>query len=434
MLKSLTFPDFHKPWEKEFKLNRMQKALTVLNNPHLKIPPIIHIAGTNGKGSTLSFIESILKHNGYTSHSYTSPHLLWINERIKIAGQLVNDTELLSTLNEIQAALKPHNLDETMSFFEILTVAAFVLFAKNPADFTLLEVGMGGKLDATNIIPTSLCAVLTSVSIDHTDYLGTTIKEIASQKAGIIKPTTKYVILSQQQYMDAQTEIINTIKQYNIKTITTTLQHHFFDIDITQTPLGLAGKHQLINAQTALGVIECLHQNGYKFNKINITTGLQQTRWSGRLEKINKQPWHPTWTFILEGCHNSDGFKVLADFINDTAQNFDKTFIICGILKRKDYSLMLQNLQTSQQNIAGFYSTKFECSSSECTDSKALSDNFSSLSHHKIECKNFENYTHAIHHIIKTYPTIPNGRVIFCGSLYFMAQITNDISQISNPQ
>ena len=174
----------------DLSLDRMHRLLAALGNPERAIPPVIHIAGTNGKGSTQAMIRAGLEAGGARVHAYTSPHLAQFRERIRLAGTLIEDDALADLLAQVEAA----NDGQPITFFEITTAAAFLAFARTPADFTLLEVGLGGRLDATNVIDAPRLTVITPVSIDHTQYLGETLPLIAAEKAGIIKPRVPVIV------------------------------------------------------------------------------------------------------------------------------------------------------------------------------------------------------------------------------------------------
>ena len=179
----------------DLSLGRVQRLLADLGHPETRTPPIIHVAGTNGKGSTVAFMRSILEAAGKRVHVYTSPHLVRFNERIRLAGRLVDDEALDSALDECERV----NAGQSISVFEITTAAAFLLFAKVPADYLLLEVGLGGRFDATNVIANPAATVITPVSIDHQEFLGATVDKIAFEKAGIIKSRRPVVIAAQAE-------------------------------------------------------------------------------------------------------------------------------------------------------------------------------------------------------------------------------------------
>ena len=179
----------------DLSLKRLESLLEKLGNPHKNLPPTIHIAGTNGKGSTLSFIKNILQDNNYSVHTYTSPHLEKFSERININNKEVNAKKLLKNLQFV----KEINQNKPITFFEITTATAFLLFAKHKADFLILETGLGGRLDATNIIPKKFLSIITSIGIDHEEFLGNTLKKITTEKLGIIKNTNHVIIAKQKE-------------------------------------------------------------------------------------------------------------------------------------------------------------------------------------------------------------------------------------------
>src|SRR5215470_20043256 len=181
----------------DLSLDRLQRLLTALDHPEKKLPPVIHVAGTNGKGSTIAFLRAILEAAGKRVHAYTSPHLVRFNERYRIGGaggsKLVSDEELVATMEECERA----NAGAAITVFEITTAVGLLLFARHPADVLLLEVGLGGRLDATNVVDNPLATIITPISIDHTDFLGDSIEKIAAEKAGIIKRGSPAIVASQ---------------------------------------------------------------------------------------------------------------------------------------------------------------------------------------------------------------------------------------------
>ncbi len=182
------------PKKIDLSLDRLRKLLRKLDNPHLKLPPVIHVAGTNGKGSVISYLRSIYEKNGKKVHTYTSPHLIRFNERIRINSTLVNNKYLSSLLEECE----DKNNGQSITFFEITTAAAFLAFSRIDSDLVLLETGLGGKYDATNIIENSLCSILTPISMDHMNFLGTNLLKIANEKVGILKKKS-IIVLSKQK-------------------------------------------------------------------------------------------------------------------------------------------------------------------------------------------------------------------------------------------
>ena len=271
----------------DLSLDRLRKLLEKLNNPHLKLPPVIHIAGTNGKGSTLSFIQNILIENNYTIHAYISPHLKSFNERIIIRNKLINKKILYSVLKRI----KKINNNEPITFFEITTAAAFMLFQKSRSEFLVLETGLGGRLDATNIIPKKLCSIITPISFDHQEYLGKTIKNITKEKLGIIK-NSDFILISNQK-KEVKEFIKNKLVKkknvyfyggnYNINKIGNYSFEFRFGKEIRKISRPkLNGLHQLENASVALAFSELLKKKNFKLNLLKTNKAIKNTSWPGR--------------------------------------------------------------------------------------------------------------------------------------------------------
>lgn len=283
-----------------------------LGNPHLDLPPTIHVAGTNGKGSTLAFLRQILQKAGYKVHQYTSPHLRIFNERIVLAGQEVDDATLIEALDHVDSI----NADNPVTFFEYTTALAFTLFSqqKSEADFLLLEVGMGGRLDCTNIIQSPICTAITKIGFDHQQYLGDTAALIASEKAGIIKDGVPCVVATQ----DFEAEVLPVFeakaKQHGAKLIKSPLIDHNIE-------LGLEGAHQYENAGTALGIIQVLMDQEYTITQNNIFEGLKQAQWRGRLEKVEagtlftrlQDLFGCSINVYIDGGHNVTAAKALKE-------------------------------------------------------------------------------------------------------------------------
>lgn len=292
-----------------------------LGNPHQKLPPTIHIAGTNGKGSTLAFLKSILEAAGYRVHRYTSPHLIYFNERIELCGKPISDDYLYNTLETCRIAAE----GIPITFFEGTTVAAFLAFSQTPADIVLLETGMGGRLDATNVLDKPLATIITPISFDHMEFLGETIAKIAGEKAPIMRAKVPCIVALQQQ------QAMEIIEIY-ARSINTTLYSN--DVVLPCLP-AMAGEHQITNAKTAVATIP--HLKGFTITPEHIAQGLQTAHWRARLQKLtlyNKEVW-------LDGGHNAEGGRVLAEW----AKNQPPLTLICGMLKNKDLRAFLTPLK-----------------------------------------------------------------------------------------
>ena len=317
-------------------LEHTYSLLKYLEDPHKKIKTI-HVAGTNGKGSTCAHIEAILRHNGFKVGIYTSPHLIQFNERIKVNGHSITDDEIVYFLDNALDKIK----ETESTFFETTTVMAFDYFKKQNIDIAVIETGLGGRLDATNVIRPSI-SVITSISKDHTEILGNTIEEIAMEKSGIIKENVPLVIAQQDdevmKIFNKKTSTYNTSMK-----ISKTPENINFTADGTRftfenqdyiTPL--LGSHQACNASLAIDVIRKFDPNiGYDA----IYNGIKKVFWPGRLQKIKKN-------IFYDVSHNEDGLKKTLETINKLYPNLDIYGLFC-IKKGKDLSslkdLMLKN-------------------------------------------------------------------------------------------
>ncbi len=404
---------------KDFSLDRIKSFLNKLGKPEKKIPPIIHIAGTNGKGSTLSFIRYIMQAAGYKVHTYTSPHLVNFNERIVVAGTDVDDSELHNSLEECRIAVA----EQPITLFEATTIAAFLAFARHKADITLVEVGMGGRLDATNVIDNPILTIITSIALDHTEYLGPTVETIACEKAGIMKPSVPCVIAPQEK------SIMNTLehhainkksplyrrglewnceKQNNRMVFQSTIQSIEFSLP------SLKGDHQIINAGNAIAACSILSgKYGFNIGEEDIASGLQSTYWPARLESIkegNLISFLPKdWQLFLDGAHNNDGARVLAKWIKD---NFTEgVYMIFGVTRNRNVAEFLEHLKSYIKLLCAV------CVKSEpkATSTDLIREGAHNIGINSIEC---ESISDAIsNYILKA--SIQNVKIILiCGSLF----------------
>jgi dihydrofolate synthase/folylpolyglutamate synthase len=338
------WPDPNKIHHIELGLERILKLLDRLGNPHQKLPPTIHIAGTNGKGSTLAFLKNIYESAGYKVHRYTSPHLIEFNERIEIAGKKICDEQLQKYLDICQIAcnIEP-KIDIT--FFEATTAVAFLAFSENFADILLLETGMGGEFDATNVLSQVMQAIITPISFDHQQFLGKTLAKIAVAKAGIIK--TNCPTISSKQEPEALEVIKQTVIKKNSKLIFTDEFFSKIDFDLSKINISLAGNHQIENVITAICSIK--QQNHFKITDDDIKNGIEKTTWRARLEKISHgklyQRLNKNFELILDGSHNLQGAKTINDFLKKS--NFSKKIIIFQMMQDKDCQNFLKEI--SQQ-------------------------------------------------------------------------------------
>ncbi len=329
--------------------------LKALGDPHLHLPPVVHVAGTNGKGSTIACLKAITEAAGYKVHTYTSPHLVRMNERICIAGREIDDAALESLIDEAVEA----NAGRSITFFEITTAIAFAAFARHPADLVLLETGLGGRLDCTNIIPAPAACAITSIGFDHMEFLGDTLPKIAAEKAGIIKPGSPCIIGPQNAAaIDAQ--VMRVFEEHSLKADAPlytynasqigaqwVIEKHadhcrfFFAHKTRRLPLpALIGGHQCENAGTALMICEILQKQGFKIPEAARASGLQNVQWRARLQNVTA-PFAgllpPGCEIFLDGAHNASGAAALAAQAQAWHETDSKPLhLILGMMAHKD--------------------------------------------------------------------------------------------------
>jgi len=332
------------PKRMDLSLGRLERLLDRLGHPERQLPPVVHIAGTNGKGSTIAYMRAALEAAGYRVHVYISPHLLRFNERIRLAGRQIGDGELHAVLQACERA----NGEEPITFFEITTAAAFLAFAQHPADIALLETGLGGRLDATNVVERPLVTAITPVSYDHQQFLGESLTEIAGEKAGILKPGVPAVIGPQEPEALAAIERRARALRVSLSLAGRDWTVHRTDGGLqfgghgaaANLPLPrLAGLHQAENAGLALA---CLQQlDGFALPQSALAAGLQRADWPGRLQHLadgQLQTLLPAGSDVwLDGGHNPAAGDVLADSLR-TWQGRDPRplYLVFGMLNSKD--------------------------------------------------------------------------------------------------
>jgi dihydrofolate synthase / folylpolyglutamate synthase len=328
------------PQEIDLNLVRLERLMDKLGNPHLRLPPVFHVAGTNGKGSTVAYVRACLEAAGKRVHVYTSPHLVRFNERIRVAGQLIADDDLLSVLRDVRSI----NGDDPITFFEVTTAAAFLAFTRVPADAVVLEVGMGGRLDATNIVPNPAVTGIAQLALDHQQFLGSTLVKIAAEKAAIAK---KGAALVHQKYDSMVTQKVAEVASLSgAKTISRGVdwdcalyqgQLHYKDAagKLELAPPRIAGAHQYDNAALAIAMLR--HQSAIAVPDSALRAGLGWAEWPARLQRLttgalaellpqDAQLW-------LDGGHNPAAAKALSAHF--AAQNI-KPILITAMLANKD--------------------------------------------------------------------------------------------------
>ena len=327
-----------------YGLEKLKQALHRMGDPQEKVP-YVHIAGTNGKGSTASMLSSILNHAGLRCGLYTSPHLQRYNERFQIAGEPISDEQLIQSVQRVQQVCE--QLGGTPIVFEVLTLMAFELFARLDCQIAVLEVGIGGRLDSTNCIPSPQAAVVTQLGLDHTETLGDTIEQIAWQKGGIAKPGSRLVIAAQQE--EAMEVVRQICRQEDcafcvadpkrMQLLSSTLKgQRVLDEHFGELLIPLAGGHQIKNAANVLCTVEQLVQRGWKIPTEAVRDGLAAAKWSARFELLDESPY-----FILDGGHNPQCVQAAMDALEQFFPG-KKAVILTGMMQDKDTEQMLEQM------------------------------------------------------------------------------------------
>jgi dihydrofolate synthase / folylpolyglutamate synthase len=338
----------------DLSLGRIERILAALGHPERHLPPVIHVAGTNGKGSTIAFMRAVLEAADKRVHVYTSPNLVRLNERFRIAhaggGKLVEDDELVDVLAECEAK----NGDTPITVFEIETAAAFLLFSRHPADMLLLEVGLGGRLDATNVVEKPIASIITRLSLDHRDFLGETLAAIAAEKAGILKSDVPAVVTSQPSealaVVERQAARIKAPLRIAGEDWTATEERgrlvYQDDDGLLDLPAPkLYGRHQFENAGAA---IAALRAAGLKLPGPAFEAGMVRVDWPARMQRLSVgrlaamlPPESELW---LDGGHNPDGGRAIAASLADLEERVSRpVLLIVGMLSTKDSEGFLGN-------------------------------------------------------------------------------------------
>lgn len=392
----------------DLSLERMHRLLGMLGSPQKRLPPVVHVAGTNGKGSLLANLKAILEAAGYRVHRYTSPHLIRFRERIVLAGKEIENNYLESIVRHVAPVLQ----QQPATFFEATTAIAYLAFAEKPADILLLETGLGGRLDATNVIDKPLLTAITPISFDHTEYLGDTLEKIAAEKAGIIKKNVACVIGRQeaaaQAILEARAKELNAplyriAKEWSHKNgIYTSAKR-----TVTFKP-SLVGDYQYDNAATA---IACLDQlTHFSVTDAHITEGLSNVVWPARLQQLaSPAPGIELW---LDGGHNPQGGEVLARWL--ATQKDKEIHLICGMVKGKDAKSFLAPMAP---NVKTLYAITIpDEANSQSADS--LAKTAAGLGMEATAAASVENALQTITQRAKT-PAI----ICICGSLYLAGKV-----------
>ncbi len=400
-----------------YNLDRMKKACEILENPEKKFKSI-HIGGTNGKGSTTTFVKNILMSAGYKVGTYTSPYIVVFNERLSINQKYITDEDLLTIVNEIylKLSLIEKEIGSNLTFFEVVTLISFVYFSKADVDYVIYEVGLGGMLDATNVLSPMICAI-TNIGYDHIDILGPNLEDVARNKLGIVKPTIP-LVTTEQKFKDIFENTCNLnnspiyiIDEKEITNIVSDINFTSFDyFDYKGVKLKMLGFHQVKNASLAIEIVRKISD----LDNLNLSidcyyNGLFNATWPGRLEILNNNP-----LVIIDGAHNIDGIKTLCKSAKTIFKNKSIHTVFCA-MKDKDLLPMIEMLDDLSETIS-FTSFPFE----RCANAESLFD----ISTSKNKSYN-ENSISLIKGILDSVNK--NDVILITGSLYFISYVRKNI-------
>jgi dihydrofolate synthase/folylpolyglutamate synthase len=413
----------------DLSLDRMWRILDALDHPERRLPPVIHVAGTNGKGSTVAFMRAVLEAAGLRVHVYTSPHLVRFNERFRLGkgggGVLVSDEELAAALVECETA----DAGAPITVFEIETAAAFMLFSRHPADVLLLEVGLGGRLDATNVIEQPLATVITPVSFDHAEFLGDTLDKVAAEKAGILKRGVPAIVAPQPRealaVIERQAARLKAPIRIAGEDWTASEERgrlvYQDDAGLLDLPAPkLHGRHQFENAGVA---IAALRASGLKLPPMAFENGVAKADWPARMQRLPAgrltalaPPGSELW---LDGGHNADGGRVIAAALADLEERVSRPLVlVVGMLATKDFGAFLKNFAGLARRVVAVPIPRQEKS----LPAQAISDAARAIGMPTLTSGDIETALAAIAH----FDLDPPPRILITGSLYLAGEVLKE--------
>ena len=422
------------PKKIDLSLGRIERLLSLLGNPERRLPPTIHVAGTNGKGSVTAMLAAMLTADGKSAHVYVSPQLVRFNERIRIGGAdrgaFASDEMLTDALARVEHA----NGGAPITFFEITTAAAFLVFSENPADMVLLETGLGGRLDATNVVPDPIVSVITSIGLDHQAFLGPTIADIAGEKAGIIKPGVP--VVSAPQRGEAATVIE---RQAALRRATLHLGGQDWTVaeengrlvfqdenGLVDLPLPrLAGRHQFVNAGVAVATARAAHCIAAP---ASVDAGLTSVEWPGRLQRLVKgrllEETPPGAEIWLDGGHNPDAGEAVASTLADLEDRVSRPlFLIAGMLSTKDPGGYFRAFGGLVRHVFTVRVPNTDASIEPAALARAAEEA-------DLSAEPVSSVRTALRLLAENWRFEPSPRILICGSLYLVGDV---LSQNGTP-
>ena len=411
------------PKKIDLSLGRIERLLAALGNPQDRLPPAVHVAGTNGKGSTVATLRACLEAAGYRVHAYTSPHLVRFHERIRLAGELIDEDALLALLEECEEA----NRGAPITFFEITTAAAFLAFARMPADVVLLETGLGGRLDATNVLPGPAATAITPVSLDHQAFLGDTIAAIAGEKAGILKPGVPAIIGPQRDEAEAVIEaraseigapLFRNQREWHCEPRGDGMRYEGARWQLDLPLPSLPGRHQIANAGIAIACLEQMPE--FSLSPAALAEGLRHIDWPARMQQLTRGPLVDAlpqgWQLWLDGGHNPAAGEVIANVAKGW---HDRPLdLVVGMLNTKDASGFLRPL-------APYACTLYAVTIPGEENPHPAAEIVASARSVGIPARESKSVDAALHDIAQQPGP---ARVLICGSLHFAGIVLADNS------
>lgn len=403
--------------------HRIKKFMDILGNPQDKLK-FIHIAGTNGKGSVAAMTASVLTKAGYKTGMYTSPYIIDFRERMQVDFEMISEEDLIRLTSVVKEHAKRfEQTEEPLSEFEVITAIAFLWFLEKGCDIVVLETGLGGKYDATNVIKNPLVSVITSISLDHTKVLGDNVTQIAKEKCGIIKPKSITVSYPFQEYCvleiikshaKKEDNILYIPDMNNVSVIESNLEGNKISYQGMTIHIPLIGRHQIANGITALEVINALKSIGYIISEDSVINGIKNAKWQGRMEIIAKSPY-----VIVDGAHNLSGIQALATALKNMALN--KITVIFGMLEDKDYLGALEIVSSICDKLMLITPNHPRAAAYEKLLPKAKE-----LCNH---AEGFKTLEEAFKESVKSMGV--NDTLVICGSLYIVADAKKSVEKIN---
>lgn len=418
--------------EIDLSLDRTYRFMERLGNPHLRLPRVVHVAGTNGKGSTIATLRALLEASGHRVHVYTSPHLVHPTERIRLAGELIGSEALIALLTRCIEI----NNDDPITFFEIFTAASFLAFAEVPADYLLLETGMGGRLDTTNIVPDPVATIITAISYDHMKFLGSTLPEIAREKAGILKPGVPCVV--GYQFPDSvEAGVLDVFREVSADLSPAAALHlwgadwgtdpesdqmlfRYGNDSIALPKPSLSGAHQLWNAGAAIEAFRIIAPD--HFTPEILSTALTNIEWPGRLQTLENHPFNALvpddWTITIDGGHNDTGGLVVAAQLEEWKKRDNRpVHIIVAMVNRKDPRAFLRPLLPHAASLTVTEITD-EASSYKADDLEAIARELGFA-----DIRSAPDVRTAVDTVAAAQGKTQEARLLITGSLFLMGNI-----------